>query len=197
MRRMGLLVACVLCLTAGACGGSGHAKTTDPTLAKVTTTTSTTVSYEVPATIDLAYVNKVMKALDHVYGDAIRHLAQTKQLDPTFTKALASIYTPSESIAQQEIWSRQQQTDGFASVKVDGGDPMTVATRLAKASNACIVVAVDRTFQPAFSDNEAPLPNRYVALVPAAPAQRPVNPTGWAMTYDGFQKSGGEPETPC
>jgi hypothetical protein len=198
MRRMSVIVACVLSLVAGACGGSGRAHTADPPLKKAsTTTTSTTISYAVPATIDVAYVDKVMKALDHVYGDAIRHLAQTKSMDVDFVKTLSAIYTPSESTAQQEGWSiQQQQPEGFDALRADGGDPITTASRLVRADPTCVVVAVDRNFGPAYKDPPQITPNRYVVLTPAT-GSTPPNPTPWRMAWDGFVKGGGEPSNHC
>jgi hypothetical protein len=185
-------------MLAGACGGSGNAHTTDPSLPKVSsTTTSTTISYAVPATIDLAYVNKVMKALDHVYGDAIRHLAQVKSMDVEFVKLLDSIYTPEESTAQQEGWSLDQQKHQFTDLAATPGDPTTVATRVIPSPAACLAVAVDRSFGPAFKDPAAPRANRYVVLVRSQSQVSHVNPTPWRMSFDGFVKDGGELTDPC
>jgi hypothetical protein len=198
MRRMGLVVASVVTLLAGACGGSGKARTTDPTLARASsTTTSTTLSYAVPATIDAAYVDRVMKALDHVYGDAIRHLAQVKAMDPYFVDRLKAIYTTSESAAQQQQWSRLQQQNNFGTVRPSAGDPDTTTTRTVMAKQSCVFVEVARNFQPAFTDDETPIPHRYIALVPKDQADNTLNPTPWLMKYDGWKQDGSEPAAPC
>jgi hypothetical protein len=199
MRRMGLVVACVGTLLVAACGGSGSAHTTDPTLKRPSsTTTSTTLSYAVPATIDAAYVDRVMKALDHVYGDAIRHLAQVKSMDPYFVDRLNAIYTPEESTFEQSTWSLEQQKSGFDRLKDDPSDPVTTTTRAIVMTPQCIFVAVDRDFGAIYKDPKPKLPNRYIGLVrPSSPPTSTVNPTPWVMKLDGFKQSGEQPENPC
>jgi hypothetical protein len=49
-------------------------------------------------------VEKVMDALDHVYGDAIRTLAKERTITEPFLERLAAIYTPSEFGLVQDIW---------------------------------------------------------------------------------------------
>lgn len=201
MARLSLVVACVLALAAslvaGACGGSGSSRTTDPKVSHgSSTTTSTTISYAVPATIDVAYVNKVMAALDHVYGDAIRHLAQTKTVDPRFFDYLGALYSPTELKFQQSSWSREQQQPGFGRLLDVPADPRTTVTRLIQVSSSCLFIAVDRDFGPIYKEPVQKLSNRYIALTPATTPVA-LNPTGWKMNYDGNERDGSQPSGAC
>lgn len=163
------------------------------------TTTTTAVSYEVPAVIDAAYVEKVMAALDHVLGDAIRLMVRERGLSETFLDHLAAIYTEKELEFHQGLWAEsfRQTLDERPPVP---GDPLTRVQRVLRADRECVVVAVDRSFAATLTVPERKPPQqRYIALVPAVREQdrRGLNPTPWMMSFDGWMQDGGEPDAPC
>ena len=160
--------------------------------------TTTTITYDVPATIDQAYVEKVMKALDHVYGDAIRELKQTGQADAQFQLKLGSIYADHYYRLALQGWAKEV-TDGLRGIADKPGDPVTTITRLLRSDRECIVAEVKRDLQPLHSRPVIDTPQPYIALVPL-PKERGVgstNPTPWMMSYDGFRSDGSEPPDPC
>lgn len=189
MRWARLLLAVALL---GGCSGGRDDDTLPPPA-----TSSTSVDYSVPAVIDVAYVEKVMAALDHVYGDAIRILAKERQISKEFLEHLAAIYTPDQFEFTQGIWVRDVSS-GLSGLRRDPGDPKTHVQELMRAERACIVVRVDRDFSPINEPADKATPQEYVALVPAS-NEHPLNPTPWILSFDGFVATpeGAVPEQPC
>ncbi|MGH9179821.1 MAG: hypothetical protein ACRD0N_14870, partial [Acidimicrobiales bacterium] len=89
-----LAVTVSMALASGGCqgGGDDEPRTTVPTAPSTSTTSTTAVSYAVPATIDQAYIEKVMAALDRVYGDAARYMAQKRAPDEEFLRILGAAF---------------------------------------------------------------------------------------------------------
>lgn len=182
----------VAALLLGACnGGDGDDDDTLPP------PVSTTVDYSVPQVIDVAYVEKVMEALDHVYGDAIRILAREREITKDFLEHLAAIYTPSEFELTQEIWVRDVAA-GLPGLRDDPGNPRTEIQRLLRAETECVVAAVARDFSPTRTTSDRSTPQRFIALVPkTGTGARSMNLTPWLITFDGFKDDGSEPSQPC
>jgi hypothetical protein len=195
-----LIVSLLVCLAAASCRGGGHGSAADTLPPAVGSTTTTAVSYAVPPVIDQAYVAKVMAALDHVYGEAVRHLAQTRQIDAQFLKYLVAIYTPHQFDLAEESWAKDA-ANGFPGLLATPGDPVTLVQRVLQADRNCVLASVTRTFQPTRSQPVNITPQRYVGLIPAPPNRDldDLNPTPWAMAFDGFiaDPAGAVPETPC
>lgn len=195
MRGAGLLLVAVLM---AACNG-GDGPTVDTLPPPVETTSTTVVDYAVPAVIDAAYVEKVMAALDRVYGDAIRTLAVERQITEPFLSRLAAIYGDKQFDLAQRAWVRDV-ADGLDDLQSPPGDPATVVQRAVRLDADCIVAAVERTFR-AVRDPVTSTPQKYVALVPRPEGRDPrsFNPTPWMMSYDGFvaEPAGAEPASPC
>ncbi|MDQ1515521.1 MAG: hypothetical protein QOE80_1351 [Actinomycetota bacterium] len=194
------MLATLVSLTA--CWGSGgHQRTADKDGASPTgpsSTTSTTVSYAVPATIDAAYVEKVMKALDHLYGDAVRQLVTDHAMSDRFIKQLLALYSKTPFEGYQVVW-RKSLNDGLKSIAPQPGDPLTHIQAVLQASPTCVVVQVDRDLSPTLARRQDESPQRFVALIPKDPARDPLiaNPTPWTMSFDGYTQTGKVPEGPC
>ena len=63
---------------------------------RATTTTTVVPVDQVPAVIDVAYVQRVIDALDHVMGDAVRALVAAKVPDREFYERLRAVYLDPE-----------------------------------------------------------------------------------------------------
>lgn len=184
-----LLLAVVL--LGGCSGGRGDDTLLPPA------SSSTTADYSVPTVIDAAYVEKVMEALDHVYGDAIRILARERQITKEFLEHLAAIYTPNQFEFTQRIWVRDVAS-GLKGLRRNPGDPATQVQELLRADATCIVVRVNRDFSQTNEQVDQVTPQEYVALVPA-PSTSSLNPTPLILSFDGFVATpeGAPPEQPC
>ncbi|MBW3669004.1 MAG: hypothetical protein KY443_07295 [Actinobacteria bacterium] len=186
-------------LVVGACNGGGGPSVDNTLPPPVETTSTTAVDYSVPAVIDAAYVEKVMAALDRVYGDAIRTLAAERQITEEFLTRLAAIYGDAQFDVAQRAWVRDV-ADGLDDLHRLPGDPLTVVQRTVRLDADCIVAAVERTFR-AVREPVTSTPQKYIALVPKPEGRdmRSLNPTPWIMSYDGFvaEPAGAEPANPC
>ena len=188
----------VLCAAAASVGACRPNRPDQPLPPPVVTTPTTAPSYDIPAVIDAAYVARVMQALDHIYGNAIRHLAQTRSIDETFLRHLVAIYTDRFFRLAQDAWV-QDAARGLPRLASNPGDPMTTVQEVRQANPDCVVIRVIRDFGPTVNGSQDETPQRYVGLVPLPAGRDPerLNPTPWAMAYDGFTTTGSVPEDPC
>jgi len=197
MPIVSLLLAAVL--LASACS-DGRASDDDPdTLPPpIEKPTSTTLSYAVPATIDVAYAQHVMRALDHVYGEAVRGLARSRVVDEEFLKPLVAIHNPRSFGLAQDGWVKLQAR-GFPGLRAAPLDPETRIERLLRADATCIVIEGDRSLAPLFEVDHPTNHHRFVALTPISADRNPsgFNVTPWTMNFDGQGPGGTLPEDAC
>jgi hypothetical protein len=162
------------------------------------TTATTAVSYAVPAQIDAVYVGRVIQALDHVYGDAIRIMVRDRAVDEPFLKHLLAIYTDRFFRLAQDAWVKDVSR-GLPGLPGSPGDAITTVQRLLRAEPVCVVAAVSRDYSPSRTDPTPDPQQHYAALIPKPADRDPggLNPTPWILTYDGFTQDGSAPEDPC
>ena len=196
--RVWLLIVSLLAAVAVGCEKKGGDDTLPPPVSTSSSTTSTTVSYAVPEVIDAAYVARVMQALDHVYGDAVRHLAQTRRVDEEFLKYLVAIYNPRIFKLTQDAWVKLQAQD-FPGLLPAPGDPTLTLTSITRPTPECVVVDGDHSLSPLFDHDDPTNHHRFIALVRLDPHRNPsaLNPTPWAINFDGQGSGGTRPEDIC
>jgi len=164
-----------------------------------TTTTSVFPVDQVPAVIDVAYVQRVIDALDHVMGDAVRALVAARVPDRAFYERLRAVYLDPEFERVQADFGRDA-AEGLNDYRASPADPSTHVDRLITGNDECIWVADTRDFGP------------FLNFVPADDAKRGFlafgrkrseldlatrNPTAWMIAYDGRRLNGEEPRNPC
>jgi hypothetical protein len=195
---MVFLLAALVAVVAGGCFGRAGGRADDTLPPPVATTTTTAVSYAVPAVIDQAYVAKVMAALDHVYGDAVRHLAQTRRIDDQFLKSLVAIHNPRIFQLAEDLWVRIQAR-GFAGLAATPGDPVTRIDKLLRADRQCILLQGDEDLTPLFERDDATNHHKFVALTPIRADRNPdaINKTPWTVNLSGQATDGTLPEDAC
>ena len=164
-----------------------------------TTTTSVVPVDQVPAVIDVAYVQRVIDALDHVMGDAVRALVAAKAPDRAFYERLRAVYLDPEFERVQAGFGRSAANDlsGFSDTP---GDPVTRIGRVIKTTGDCVFAEVIGTSEPLLK--VPPTEERDTAISAFGhrkperdPARR--NPTAWMIGFDGTTASGKEPRNPC
>ena len=163
-------------------------------------TTPTTVDVaHVPATIDTAYVQHVMDALDQVLGDAIRVFVANKGPNQQFIDLLSAVYDEPQYSREVADYGRDaaRNLQGYST---QPGNPVTKVTKIIGATNRCVVLGVNRDFGPIFTQEPAAntLPG-YIQLRPKSAARDlgRHNPTAWMIVADGNPAGNQEPQNPC
>jgi len=179
----------------GGCGA--HEEPLGPT-ATFPQATTTTNPYAVPAVIDEAYVNRVLSGLDHAIGDIARIIARERTISPAVVDRLRALYG-GQSFDLMVASLEADQRGGFSTYRDEPGDQDTIVTRVIRVSPSCVFVEAARDYSAVSSDPEAGTNTVWVSLRPAASGavNHELNPTGWMITYDGFQKGRKEPPDPC
>ncbi|MGI8984398.1 MAG: hypothetical protein ACR2HM_07685 [Acidimicrobiales bacterium] len=174
----------------GACSGGPAPATTAPPLAP-------------EGAEEAAAIDRILAGLDGVMGDAQRLLVRDRRITPEVTDRLQAIYVGPELLNEIDAF-RADVAGGLAGLKDPPGDRVTTVSRLITVSPICIFVEVSRDYRPTTAgptaaDPTGGLASLYVVLVTKAEADDPrqLNPTPWAMLYDGVQVDGSQPEDVC
>lgn len=170
---------------------------TVPTLPEITTTTN---PYAVPATIDAAYVNRVLEALDAALGDVYRLVIRTRDVSPEVIDRLNAIYLNRDDVNLELQAIQRGMREGFTGFKDPVGNPKSTVTELITASPSCIFArfAPDNSAMAVKSDG--PSAPEWVGLQPADPARDPnhYNGTPWMIATEGLLfPNGSPPPNPC
>lgn len=182
MRRVYVLTAILL----GACSGSSSPATT-PAPAPAAE------GGEQAATVD-----RILAGLDGVMGEAQRMLVRERRITPEVTDRLQAIYVGPELLNQIDAF-RTDVGNGLAGLKDPPGNRVTTVSRLITLSPICIFVEVTRDYSPLTAGAPSRPASLYVVLVTKEEGDDPrqLNPTPWAMLYDGVQVDGTQPEDIC
>ena len=147
---------------------------------------------------ETAAVDRVLAGLDGVMGDLQRILVRERRITPEVTDRLQAIYVGPELLNQIDA-VRADVANGLVGLKNPPGNRVTTVSRLITVSPICIFVEVTRDYSP-LTEGAAPRPaSLYVVLVTKSEGDDPrqLNPTPWAMLYDGVQVDGSQPEDVC
>ena len=177
MRRTAFLLAVVLT----ACSGGGATPPAAPAVPD-----------------DEATINRVLVGLDGVMGDLQRILVKERRITAEVTDRLRAIYTGPELLNQIDAF-RTDVANGLTGYKANPGNRVTTVSRLITVSPICMFAEVTRDYSP-LTEGAAPRPQSlYVILVTKHDADDPrrLNPTPWAMLYDGVQADGTQPDDVC
>lgn len=140
-------------------------------------------AFAVPATIDEAYVGRVIGALDVVQGDVVRRIVETGAFAPTDRIPLRAVFLDPELRAQ---------TEGFAALvesmdrlRKPPGDNRTTVVRLLTARPDCIYAETRVDVSATVVDPPPPFTS-FVALRPSRPGDDPqdVNPTPYSIAAE-------------
>lgn len=188
MKRTGSVLAVLVLLTAAAgCSSKQAGGAAPPTTA--------------PAPEDaqeIALVNRILAGLDGVVGDLERTLVKQRMITPDVTDRLRAVYTGPELLNQIDAF-RADVANGLVGFKNPPGNRVTTVSRLITASDICIFAEVARDYAPVTQGLASRPATMYVVLVTKDEADDPkqLNPTPWAMLYDGVQADGSQPEDIC
>ena len=187
----------LVALVIGACsggdgggdGGSSGATVPDDTAVEATTTTAASggtaddPALAVPATIDAAYVERVLAELDRVQGDVFRRIVATGSFAQSELVPLRAVFNDPELSGQAQ---------GFATLvgsidraRKPPGDNRTTVVRLLTARPDCIYA--ETSVDLSATVLEPPPPRTlWIALRPSQPDSDPqgLNPTPFSIAAE-------------
>jgi hypothetical protein len=179
----------LLLLTLAGCSGGGSS-------ARSSSGPTTTVDAETGAAV--ANINDVLAGLDGVMGDLQRILVRDRKITADVTDRLRAIYTGPELLNQIDAF-RADVDGGLVGYKANPGNRVTTVSRLITVSPICMFVEVKRDYSPLAVGLSSKPSTLYVVLVNKDETDDPkhLNPTPWAMIYDGVESNGGQPPDIC
>ncbi len=190
MRRWLLLL---LLATGCRSASSGGGATTTSLLPAPTTTTllqpTTTAapSFEVPAVIDLPYVQRVLETIYHLDGEAVRHVYAKKVPDAELNERLEAIFGD-PALAEAKRVLGENAAEGFVVFANPPGDAKVRAIEIIQATTKCMVIRADLDYGPQFKESRPPQPQAVIQLGRAEVL--PLNPTGWGVVFAGQPEPG-------
>ena len=183
----------ILCLAA-ACGraaGPERATTTtslpEVSIVEPTTTTTSASSFEVPAEVDRAYVQRVLETIYHLDGEATRRAYASKSIDLEVVARLRAIFAGSRLAKAKEVLA-ENAVEGFVRFADPPADAFVRVVELIQVTARCMVVRADLDYRPQFKGELSPEPQAVIQL------RRfdvlPFNPTGWGVVVAGDHEPG-------
>ncbi|MGH8884815.1 MAG: hypothetical protein ACRDYX_06515 [Egibacteraceae bacterium] len=149
--------------------------------------------FEQPTGPDPAFVQRLVDQFDAVQNTSVRHLAQHGAVDQGFIDYQRAIYAPEWLQRSLEGWRIEKDA-----LSPKPGAARTTVGEVVRWKQGCIVAAVRTDYGAWFAIRQPPLPKRYVAVAPRPEqAVKDANPTGWWMTYDGWQDNELPPDGLC
>lgn len=189
--RLSALWICMV-LTLAACSGGGEDDGPAATVPATTASTAAADPYAIPATIDVAYVQRVFDALDQIRGEVVKEFLTKRQLTPEMGARLGTVYNSAE--LERELKARVEQLErDFSVFKQPPGTRRTVVKRLMTARSDCISVEAEFDSSAVLKNPGRPVP-AYLALRPTEPELDPqdINPTPYSIASENA-----DPEDPC
>lgn len=203
--------ATALLLSLALAGCRAEAEEPLPPAAQVTTPTPTqtppaptptpppatpTESYEVPAVIDEAYVERVLNALYRVEGDALRLMLEAGTMTPEAERLLQSLYAEDYLPPVVDAYQTEAAA-GFVNVRRPSGDTTFDVHEVISATPTCIFASGLRNFSATAGEP----PDRtgeedFVWLSPSQP-QQAGNPTPWKIELQLYRTDGLPEEDRC
>jgi hypothetical protein len=152
----------------------------------------------IPPVITAAYVNAVLAALNHVYGDVTRALRSSLAITPDVRRDLRSIFN--DPLYAQEIQAAGISLRGaIENVRPNSGDGLTVVTHLISASSSCVFVETSTDLSNVLVNPTPQAASEYYALKPKVNGNDPnrLNPTPWAFAYNAAFLKPTKVKDPC
>jgi hypothetical protein len=182
MKFIYLTLGGLLILLVPACSGPSHAA--DPPPASTPATTGPANPYAIPRVITVAYVNSVLKALNHVYGNAERLEKKDNAVTVSVVADLTSIYWEPQLGAELQIF-HQALAGSLLQIRQDPGDRTFAVTDLKSYDSRCIAATVEASYAAVDRSSSS---SRVVSVILKSNAAHyegaALNPTPWAITYE-------------
>lgn len=186
-------------LWTGCWGGAGGKDPVGPTVpTEAPSTTAPPDVSTVPAVIDEAYLNAVLKELNRVDGDAMRMIVQAEDLVRPAAERLRTIYLGDELDRQLSQWG-EQLVEGFADFKRPPGDKVNSVVRTITTIPSCVYLETSEDHSAVSTKATTPF-TIFIALQPKVVTQDPegINRTAWMISFSGTSRDQTDPGlNPC
>lgn len=156
-------------------------------------------SYEIPGSIDAAYLQRVLQALYNAEGEAGRLIVSSGSVSQSAVEILNAIYDPTQ-VAERVDTYRQQVAEGLPDTLRPPGNVSVSVTEVIYADRDCAFVAGLRDFSAVVVEPRDRTGERdYFQLLPVEPGQDPNghNPTPWVIGGSVVRGDQSQPENPC
>ncbi|MEN3314623.1 MAG: hypothetical protein V7605_857 [Acidimicrobiaceae bacterium] len=187
-------------LAVAACGGSSGVASVEPHATVPTAPPTTADPYAVPATIDAAYVNKVLEGLDAAVGDIVRLVIATRQISPEVIDRLNALYINHDDANLLLQGIQDVMRKNFVNIRSNPGNEKSTVTEMITSSRACIFAKLSKDYSAVTSTGDAATKVEWIGLKPSDSTKDPndVNPTPWMIATEGLVLPGGTaPSNPC
>jgi hypothetical protein len=179
MRFIYLALGGLLILLVPACSSSSHAA--DPPHASTTVPAD---PYAVPPVISVAYVNSVLEALNHVYGNAERIEKQNSAVTTSVITDLRSIYVEPQLDAEIQIF-HQALGGSLSQIRQDPGDRVFDVSALRSQSPRCIAATAEASYAGVdVSSSSAQVVSIVLRANTVSSQGKSLNPTPWMISYE-------------
>ena len=184
---------------AGACSSGGHTHDPQVTLAPATTTTTTPLD-QIPATIDVPYVQRVMDALDHLTGEAAREFVAQRGPTPKFEQIIEAVYTGQALQDTKDAFGRAAAQPDLTPFNSSPGDPVTTVQTILASIRGCVVFRADSNDGPMLTRPPPPGTTETIYrinLLPTGTGKEQINQTGWWIVIAGQESATTLGDNPC
>jgi hypothetical protein len=186
-------------LAVAACGGSSGVASVEPHATVPTAPPTTADPYAVPATIDAAYVNRVLEGLDAAVGDIVRLVMRTRQISPEVLDRLRALYLnrDDENLELQSLQDEMRKQ--FSGFRQEPGNKKSSVESMIDASPGCVFVKVSRDYSAISTKTDLRPSIEWIGLKPTDPTRDPnhFNRTPWMVASEGVLSDGTQPPSPC
>ena len=194
------LFAAVLLVALGACSGGSDDAAPSATVGTEPATTTTTDPYAIPAVIDEAYVNRVLAGLEMALSDVDRLIVQNRSIPQEAIDRLRALYADAQLLQLRLDVMQDELRTGLSGYQANPGVGKTTVVSLITATKECLYAQVDRDYSDVAVNPDPRYRTQWIALEPLTRSNdaRGYNPTGWAFTYEGFERDLSAPRiNPC
>ncbi len=194
MRRWPLVAAAAALCLAG-CSTTSHPSASPATSAAVNAPSSATPSRTAPSSvinpdvippvITIPYVDAVFKVLEHIDGNVLRQLLQSRGITARITAELAAIYN--QPLYSKEVAIAEQTLAGnMSNIIHPPGDVVMTVVRLISASPTCIFVATKANYDAVLKNPGKSPGSTYFALEMKQDysGDRSLNSTPWSIFFN-------------
>jgi hypothetical protein len=200
--RLGTRVAgatlAIVPVLAAACGGTTASAGPGATVPRAASTSTTpTDPYAIPSPITVAYVQRVLDAIEAINNQATLIIVQQRSLIPEAARLFRSVSTAKEFGDQTQILL-DQLDQGLPNYRPNPGPVRDTIIRLVSASGSCIFVGANRDYSALLTS--VPPPHQfYFELRRSQPEDDPthVNATNWVVAFLGHNSDESQPEDTC